>query len=168
MNRIFKSIVLLAVIILQTTILSHFTPFNVVPNYTLVTVIAICVISHDKDCVIFAALAGFLTDAFTGTPFGINILMYMYLAVLLVIVSETIYSKSAMVFAPVCFVSSFLCELFLGVTSFLLKGVEVQMLIVIKVALLVSVMNSVIFIPVYALLSRVKIEKRRKGIKYEQ
>lgn len=168
MNRIFKSFVLVCVILLQTTILSHFSPFGVIPNYVLAAAVAICVISPETDSVVICAVAGFFVDAFSGTPFGINALVYMYIAIVLVIISDMIYSKSVVVFAPVCFVFSFLYESFQGIVSFLLRSAEVDVFRVLKISCFVAIINTVIFVPVYVILSKVKIEKKRKGIKYEQ
>ena len=168
MNRIFKLVVLVLVILLETTILAHFSPFGVIPNYVLTTAVAICVISPETDSVVICAVAGFFMDAFSGTPFGINALMYMYIAIVLVIISDMIYSKSVVVFAPICLVCSFLYETFRGLVSFLLRSAEVDVLSVFKISCFVALINTVVFIPVYVLLSKVKIEKKRKGIKYEQ
>ncbi|MBR5535101.1 MAG: rod shape-determining protein MreD [Clostridia bacterium] len=168
MSMKFKSVLILAVIAFQLTVLPHFAPFGVVPNYTLIFVIAVCLISDGVESVIFSGVTGLLMDLFTGARIGLNILLYMYISIALIMVIDAVYNKRLRVVIPMCFVSSFIYELFFGVLSTLLRGATFYAEAVWKVVLPVALINTVIFIPVYIILSRLRFEKRKRGIKYER
>lgn len=168
MSRKFKTILLLTVILLQLTILPHFTPLGVIPNYALVFAIAVSIICEDQESVVFVALTGFLMDLFTGAPIGLNTLLYMYISIALMAAAGAVYNKSVRVVMPMCFAASFVYEILFGIFSSLLRGAVFYPAAILKVILPVAVINTVIFIPVYIILSKVRFEKKRKGIKYER
>lgn len=167
MSRSFKSIILIFAILMQTTILPHFTVFSVIPNYVFVLMIAISIINEDSESVVFAAVTGFLLDLFTGAPVGLNTLLYMYISIAVIVITGRIYIKRIKVVAPVCFIASVIYELVFGILSTLLRNGTFYPLAIVSVVLPVALINTVIFIPVYMVLSRVRFEKKRKGIKYE-
>ncbi len=167
MSRSFKSIILIFAILMQTTILPHFTVFSVIPNYVFVLMIAISIINEDSESVVFAAVTGFLLDLFTGAPVGLNTLLYMYISIAVIVITGRIYIKRIKVVAPVCFIASVIYELVFGILSTLLRNGTFYPQAIVSVVLPVALINTVIFIPVYMVLSRVRFEKKRKGIKYE-
>lgn len=168
MSRRFKTILLLAVILLQTTVLPHFTPLGIIPNYTLVIAAALAIICEDTEIVVYNTIAGFLLDLFTGAPTGLNTLLYMYISIGIIAATKAVYNKRVRVVLPFCFVASFVYEIFFGIFSSLLRGSAFYPAAILKVVLPVSVINTIIFVPVYLILSKVRFEKKRKGIKYER
>lgn len=168
MSRRFKIILLISVILMQMTVLAHFKPLGVVPNYTFVCVAIISLICADSESVIISACAGLLTDMFTGAPLGLNTLMCMYFSVACAIVSDVIYNKSVKLMCPVGFVASFLYELLFGIFSTIMRDKSLEIATVLIKALAIAAVDAVVFILVYLILKRVRFEKRRKGIKYEQ
>lgn len=168
MSRRFKILLMLSVVLLQTTVLAHFKPLGVIPNYIFVAVIAVSVISSNAESVVICALTGLLTDMFTGAPLGLNTLLCMYLSIGCVIFAESIYTRSIKLVCPLGFVASFLYELLFGIISTLMRGVAFNIGLLSKIVLPVAGVNTIILIPVYIILRNVKSEKKRKGIKYEQ
>lgn len=168
MSRNFKAITLLIVVLLQLTVLPHFTLFSVIPNYVLVFTIVMAIVGEDSESVVFSAVTGFAMDLLTGAPIGLNTLLYMYISIALVMITGTIYNKRIKVLVPMCFVASAVYEVLFGVFSSLLRGAGFYPEAIIKVVLPAAAMNTVIFIPVYLILSRLRFEKKRKGIKYER
>ncbi len=168
MSRKFKIIMLISVILLQMTVLAHFKPLGVIPNYTFVCVIIISLISADAESVVISACAGFVADMFTGAHLGLNTLMCMYFSVMCAIVSDVIYNKSIKLMCPVGFMASFLYELLFGIFSTLMRDRSIEIVTIMSRALKIAAVNAVIFIPVFLVLKRVRYEKKRKGIKYEQ
>ena len=168
MSRKFKIIMLISVILLQMTVLAHFKPLGVIPNYTFVCVVVISLISADAESVIISACAGFLTDMFTGAPLGLNTLMCMYFSIVCAIISDVIYNKSVKLMCPVGFAASFLYELLFGIFSTLMRDRSFEIITVLLRALAIAAVNAVLFIPVFLILKRVRFEKKRKGIKYER
>lgn len=168
MSRQFKTCVMLAVVLLQITILPHFKPFGVIPDYTFVFVLAIAIICEDAESVVFAAVSGFLLDLLTGAPIGVNTMLYMYISIGAVAISEKIYNKRLRVMLPVCFFASFIYQLLFGILSMLLRRASFYPGQILEVVLPVAAVNSIIFMPIFVILSKLRFEKRRKGIKYEQ
>ena len=168
MSRNFKIILLICVVLMQLTILAHFTPFNIIPNYMVVVLIAVSLICPDKESMIVSGFIGALADVLGGTPFGVNLLLSIYLSIGCVFISQAVYNTRVKVFAPVCFVLSFVYELLLGIFSCLLRNTAFSYDLLINIVLPVAFINTIIFIPIYEVLKRVRIEKKRKGIKYEQ
>ncbi|MBQ6795307.1 MAG: rod shape-determining protein MreD [Clostridia bacterium] len=168
MSLRYKSVMLAVVILLQLTVLSHFTPFGIIPNYILVFTLAVCIICDSVESVVFAACIGLLADMLTGAPMGLNTIIYMYLAIFAVAVTGMVYTKSIKVVTPMCFIGAFLYELIFGVLSSLMRGSAFYPEAIFRVILPSAFINTLIFIPVYFVLSKLRFEKRRKGIKYER
>ena len=168
MSKKFKICLILTVMLLQLAILSHFTPFSVVPNYTFVVVLAIAIISPESESVVIGGVAGFLMDLFSGAPLGLNTLIYIYMIIGCIIVSEAVFSKNGVLMSIVCFGFSFLFELLFGIFSCLLRGASFGFDAIGSIVLPTAAINAAIFFPVYVILRRIRFEKRRKGIKYER
>ena len=168
MSLKFKSCLIAAVILLQLTVLSHFTPLGIIPNYILIFTVAICIICDSVESVVFAAVTGLLCDMLTGAPLGLNTILYMYIAIALIIGISIVYTKKLKVVVPLCFVSIFVYELVFGALSSLMRTSHFYPEAILNVMLPAALVNTLIFIPVYMVLSHLKFEKKRKGIKYEQ
>ena len=168
MTRSFKSILLICVLLLQVTILAHFTPLNVLPNYILASVIAISIIEPEVENIVMAGISGALYDVLTGAPFGINTLLYIYIAILCVIVASSVYNKRVTVFLPVCFTLCFVYELLFGVFSCLTREASFSFYLISKIILPTSVANTLVFVFAYEILRRLRFEKKKRGIKYER
>ncbi len=168
MSRKFKILLMISVILLQMTALAHFRFLGVIPNYIFVCVVAISVISPDAESVVVSAVAGLLTDILSGAPLGLNTLLCMYTALVCTLVASFVYNKSVKVMCPVCVAISFVYEVLFGISAALLSGSGFETNAVFSKAAAVTVVGGVVFVPVYILLGKVKSEKKRKGIKYEQ
>ncbi len=168
MSRKFKIVFLLVVILLQLSVLAHFKPFSVVPNYTFAAIFAIALISPKSETVVIAGFAGLLLDLFSGAPLGLNTLIYIYMTIGCIIVSEAIYTKNPIIMSGLCFVFSFVFELIYGVCSTLLRGAGFSFDIIGNIVLPAAGVNTVVFFLMYMVLRKLRFEKRRKGIKYER
>lgn len=168
MSRTFRYVILICVIFLQITVLAHFTLFDIVPNYTIIVLMAIVVLCPETESLITAGVTGALLDILSGAPLGLNTLLCIYLAIVCIFVSCAIYNKRVTLFIPLCAVLSFLYEILFGVFSCLLRKAVFPMITVYKIVLPVTLINTLLFIPVYEVLRRIRTEKKRKGIKYEQ
>ncbi|MBQ3109729.1 MAG: rod shape-determining protein MreD [Clostridia bacterium] len=164
----FKAILMLAVVLLQVTVLSHFTLFGVIPNFIFAFSFALCIINDNVESVVFATVTGLLVDMLTGANIGINTLLYMYTAIAAIILISFAYQKSMKVVIPMCLAASFLYEFIFGILSFLFRGAEIALGDIFSVVVPACIVNTLVFIPVYVLLSRIRFEKKRKGIRYEQ
>ncbi|MBQ8541505.1 MAG: rod shape-determining protein MreD [Clostridia bacterium] len=164
----FKAFLMLAVVLLQVTVLSHFTLFGVIPNCVFVFVLALCIINDNAESVVFATVTGLMVDMLTGAQFGLNTLLYMYIAIGVIVVISFAYQKSIKIVVPMCLCASFMYELIFGILSFLFRGAAISFGVIFSVVIPACAVNTLVFIPVYVILSRLRFEKKRKGIKYER
>lgn len=168
MSRKFKICMMLTVVLLQLTVLPHFKPLSVIPDYTFVFILAIAIICEDTESVVLATVTGFLLDLFTGAAVGVNTMLYMYISIAVIAIAGNIYNKRLKVVLPICFTASFVYQLIFGLLSMLLRRSAFYPEAILRVILSVAAVNSIIFIPVYLILSKLRFEKKRKGIKYER
>ena len=168
MSRTFKAVLLTVVILMQITVLAHFTPFGIIPNYTMVILMCLVLVSPDVESVVIAGITGAVMDTLTGVPFGVNTLLCIYLAICCVLISVVIYNRRVTVFIPLCFAASFVYELLFGIFSCLLREAVFYPSVILNIVLPVAIINTVIFIPCYEIIRRIRFEQKRKGIKYEQ
>lgn len=168
MSLKFKSVLIALVIMLQLTVMSHFTPLGIIPNYILIFTLAICIICDNAESVVFATITGLICDMLTGSPMGLNTILYMYMAIASIVVVGIVYTKHFKVVVPLCFTLAFLYELLFGVLSSLMRTSAFYPDAVFGVILPAAFVNTLIFIPVYAVLSKLRFEKKRKGIRYER
>lgn len=164
----FKAFLMLAVVLLQVTVLSHFTLLGVIPNFIFVFVLALCIINDNAESVVFATVTGLLVDMLTGAQIGLNTLLYMYMAICVIVVISFAYQKSMKVVVPLCLCVSFVYELIFGILSFLFRGAAISFGVIFSVVIPAVAVNTIMFIPAYVVLSRIRFEKKRKGIKYER
>ncbi|MGM9551574.1 MAG: rod shape-determining protein MreD [Clostridia bacterium] len=168
MSRKFKFIFMTIVVLLQATVLAHFTPFSVLPNYTLVALLSVTVQAFDDDSIPLAIFTGLLTDVISGAILGLGTLLCLYTVISWNLITEMIYEKRMIIISPIVFVLSFLYELLFGVFSCLIRGVSFVPQAILSTVLPVSVINAIIFIPVCICIGKVHFEKKGKGIRYEQ
>ena len=164
----FKAFLMLAVVLLQVTVLSHFTLFGVIPNFIFAFTFALCIINDNAESVVFATVTGLLVDMLTGANIGINTLLYMYTAIAAIVIISFAYQKSMKVVIPMCLTATFLYEFIFGILSFLFRGAKISFADIFGVVIPACMVNTLVFIPVYVVLSRLRFEKKRKGIRYEQ
>ena len=168
MNRTFKIVMMILVILLNISVLPHFSVFHIVPNYTFVFLMIIALLFPDSESVVIAGFSGLLTDLLSGSLFGLNTLLCIYLTIACIFISGAFFIKKMKLICPLCFVLSFVYELLFGAASVLSRGAAFLPQMMLTKALPTAVFNTVLFAVLYPLLKRVKIEKRKRGIKYER
>lgn len=168
MNRTFKILLMAAVILLEMSVLSRFRIWSAVPNYMFAFLLAITCISPEKESVIIAGACGLAADILSGSIFGLNALLCIYLTTACALFVNTLYIKKMKVIVPMAFVLLFLYELLFGVLCFLVRKAQFSPWMLISPILPSAVLGTALFVLVYLLLGKVRFEKKRKGIKYEQ
>lgn len=101
--------------LLQSLFFENLKIFSCSPDI-LLTALIICAVSLDfVPAALLGAFAGILTDSMYGSVFGINILVYMYLALLVSIAADKKNDNSPLIMSWVCFVSIAAMEIVLAV-----------------------------------------------------
>lgn len=157
-----------AVILLEVSILSRFRIFSSIPNYMFVFLLAITCISPEKESIIMAGACGLAMDILSGSIFGLNTLLCIYLTVICALFVNTLYIKKMKVIVPMVFVLLFLYELLFGTMCFLMRQAQFSPKMILSPVLPTAILGTVLFVLVYILLNRVHFEKKVRGIKYEQ
>lgn len=168
MTRAFKIVLTVFVVILEMTILAHFKFFGVLPNYMFALMLAFAAIEADRECVAFSCGAGLLADVLSGSLLGLNALAAMYLTIFFIALSDVFYIKKLRLMLPLGFVTLFFYELLFGAAASIVRGAEAKMTYLVKTALLGAFISTIVFIVFYQILKRVKLQKRKRGIRYER
>ncbi len=99
------------VFLLQSLIFENIRIFSCPPDILLATVILLSVSSDLKWAAILGGFAGLLKDVMYGGAFGINILMYMYLGLLVSLAVDTKSDNSPLIMGWISFVCITLMEI---------------------------------------------------------
>lgn len=106
--------------LIQSLFLENIKIFSCSPDI-LTAVVVICAVSSGfKSASFLGAFAGLLIDVMYGKVFGINVLVYMYLALLVSMAVDEKNSNSPLIMGWVCFVSIAAMEIVLSVLKALL------------------------------------------------
>lgn len=101
--------------LIQSLFLENIKIFSCSPDILTAFVIICAVSSGFKSASLLGAFAGVLIDVIYGKVFGINILVYMYLALLVSIAADEKNSNSPLIMAWISFVSIAAMEIALAV-----------------------------------------------------
>lgn len=96
--------------LIQSTMLENIRIFNCSPDLLAISVIICAVSSEFIPASVLGAFAGVLVDALQGRVFGINVLIYMYTALIVSVMVEKNTENSPLIMSWVCFVSITLLE----------------------------------------------------------
>ena len=120
MRYLSKIIGIYLAFLMQTLIFEKITIFLCSPDI-LVTAIIICAVSLDfMKAASLGAFAGLLLDAICGRVFGINVLVYMYLAIFVSIAVEKRTENSPLLMSWVVFIAIAALEISLAVLKSIL------------------------------------------------
>jgi rod shape-determining protein MreD len=168
MSKRFKIITMAAVILLETAVLSRFKLWSATPDYMLVFLLAITTVCPDTDSVILAGACGLAFDFLSGSIFGLNTLLCIYFTCICAFFVDALYIKKMKVIVPMAFILSLFYELLFGIFCFLIRRADFSFWTIALKSAQTAFFNTLLFIPVYLILGRVRFEKKRKGIKYER
>ena len=105
MKYVWKALGIYLAFLLQSLIFENLRMFSCSPD-VLVTVVIIVAVSEDfVPASILGGFAGLLYDVMYGEVFGISILLYTYLALLVSLAADRRNSNSPLIMSWVCFVS---------------------------------------------------------------
>lgn len=105
MKYVWKSLGLYLAFLIQSLVLENLKIFSCSPDLLIAVVIIIAVSEDFVPASVFGAFAGLLLDVMYGEVFGINILLYMYLALIVSIASNSKSTNSPLIMSWVCFIS---------------------------------------------------------------
>lgn len=96
-NRIIRAAVLLAALLLQFGPAQRLRAFSFSPNLCVLAFVGVCLFCNSAEAVAVGGIYGLIIDGAAGRGFGVNLLLYMYLAVgVKLTVSEKINNSPAL------------------------------------------------------------------------
>ncbi len=122
MRYVWKTLVLILAFVLDSTLGSFISIFDIAPSFLLATVMVMAMTGGLGEAGIYGALAGVLWDLAWGRTFGFYTLLYMYSALSAHGFLELIYKSTPLLTAGITFVAAFLCELIVYLLGFTIWG----------------------------------------------
>jgi len=113
MKYVWKALGIYLAFLIQSLMLENVKIFDCSPDLLIAAVIVIAVSEPFVPASILGAFAGLLQDVMYGEVFGIEILLYMYLALIVSIASARNSTNSPLIMSWVCFISVAATEILL-------------------------------------------------------
>lgn len=110
-NNLKKLTGIYIVFLLQSLIFENIRIFSCPPDILIAATIVLSVSSEIKSAALLGGFAGLLTDVMYGRVFGINILMYMYLGLLVSLAVDKKSDNSPLIMGWISFVCIALMEI---------------------------------------------------------
>ena len=154
MRYVWKTLVLLLAFILDSSLGSFISIFDIAPSFLFAAVMIMAMTGGMGEAGIYGALAGVLWDLAWGRTFGFYTLLYMYSALSAHGFLELIYKSTPLLTAGITFAASFLCELIVYLLRFTIWGEGVLIFnafrFMLPAALYTALIQLLIFRPVNA------------------
>ncbi len=154
-RRVFlKSILLFAALLLQYSVMQKITVLSFGANLCILALCGVCFFASAGEAAAFGAVFGIFVDAAAGRSFGVNALLFMYLAVGVKILASEKITNSPAIMAAYTWLFTFLYYLAYGLLSFavLRGGIGIGRWLL--TALVTAVLNFVLALPIFWLVER--------------
>ena len=123
MRHFLKAVLLFVLLILQSTVCRYLEIMNITPNLMLAFMVAAVLTSKSiSEAGIYGFVTGLVYDLVWGRVFGIETLLFMYLALLLFYISEYMYKKNLFLSVWLTFLTSVIAETVVFVLCFVIFG----------------------------------------------
>lgn len=106
--------------LLQSFVFENLNIFSCSPDVLLTVLVICCVPLKFPRAAILGAFAGAITDAMYGRIFGLNVIMYMYFALLVSVFADEKNQNSPLIMGWICFVSISAYEIVLALLKTML------------------------------------------------
>ncbi len=150
-NILIKAGLLLAALLLQYTLVQKLKIFSFTANLCVTAFIGICFFSKASESVVMGAVYGLLIDGAVGRSFGVNILLYIYLAAAVKAFANEKHNNSPALLALDTFGFSILFYLAYGLLSFAVPRGSVTVGRWLITAVVTSMINAIAALAFYAL-----------------
>ncbi|MBQ7036551.1 MAG: rod shape-determining protein MreD [Clostridia bacterium] len=122
MRHVWKILVLILAFVLDSTLGSFISIFDIAPSFLFASVMIMAMTGGFGEAGIYGAVAGILWDLAWGRTFGFYTLLYMYSALSAHGFLELVYKSSPLLTACITCVATFLCELIVYLLAFTIWG----------------------------------------------
>ena len=111
MKYVWKALGIYLAFLFQSLIFEKLEIFSCSPDLLITVVIIVAVSESFMPAAMLGAFAGLLNDVMYGEVFGINILLYMYIALLVSLAADKRIFNSPLIMSWVCFISIAILEI---------------------------------------------------------
>ena len=148
-------VVLLSLInfILQSTLLEALRINGVAVNTSLILVVFMALVFGNRNAITAAIICGILQDIFYGWAIGVNVFIYISLAILIDMIDESVFKDKSMTPFVLLIGTTFLYHLMYTGFMFILR-VPIDFQIVLVRLVIETVMNTVLGLLIYRNLIR--------------
>jgi len=135
--------------IFQSTVLQNFRFFGVSPNTAMIIVVIFTVLFGTVEGIKTAATAGIIQDLFLSQAIGLNLFIYLSLAMLIGLIEERLFKDNYLTPIILTIVSTFYYHLLHFVVMFFLRNGNDFRFILQEVYIVEAFLNTLICIVVY-------------------
>lgn len=150
-------LLVLLIIVLQTTLLEYLTVFGVKPNLVIIFVVCSALLNGSPEGAITGIIMGLAIDMISGKLLGFNALLGMYSGIAVGSLNKRIYKENVLVIMVAAFLTTIIYEWFIFFSYTLFNQEKALMMLnpFTSVILPEAVYNSVISIVLYMLMRRI-------------
>lgn len=155
-------LIIVANLILQSTLLQYFKIYNVLPNTALILVISFAMYSGKNKGAIIGLCVGILQDIIFGRVIGLNAFVYMLIGYFVGLINRKVFKDNLLIPVALTAVGTVLYETVNMLFLYFLKY-RIELFNVFKKMLVVEVLyNSIFSILIYIYVSKLFQTKKKK------
>lgn len=167
MRHVLKSALILLAFVIQCTWVQYINILGVTPNIVLALVIAMGLISEPVESGAYGFAAGVLWDLMWGRVFGVNALLFMYIALLVRMLMEFMYKKGIFVAVSLTFISCILYEVLFFLLSFVIWGERGFLYVFLRIIIPSAAYTGMVQILIFGAVSLLLLGRHERSDRYE-
>lgn len=122
LKNLTRALIIISMIILQTTLFQYLNINNVSPNLFIVTIVSLSALQGRKEGLIYAIAFGLVQDILYGNIVGFYILIYMLIGALAGYLYQNYYTENIVIPLFAIGIGDMILNILIYVFTFLLRG----------------------------------------------
>lgn len=143
-NYILSYLTLAVLFIAQTTLSRYIDIFGIAPNLIFVYVLCYSIYNFPVRSAVLCAVAGFITDLYSGQYVGLNTLLFMYIGIAISNFASTLIKKHVWTAAVGVLVVSLVYSTVILVTDYVMPGYSSFLYPFVRIALPTAVYDMIV------------------------
>ncbi len=155
-STVTKIIILLAALLLQFSLVQRLDVFSFTADLCVLALAGVCFFSTPPQAAVFGAGLGLLCDGAAGRGFGVNLLLYMFLAVGIKALAGEKINNSPAIMAAYVWLFTLLYYIAYGLLSFSVPRGDIGVGRWLLTAAVTAVINAVLAVPAFWLTDKLR------------
>lgn len=122
LKNITRGVIIIMIIVLQTTLFQYLNINNVSPNLFIITIVSLSALQGRKEGLIFALAFGLVQDILFGNIVGFYVLIYMLIAALAGYLYQNYYTENIVIPLVAMGIGDLIYNVLIFFFTFLLRG----------------------------------------------